>query len=321
MAATKASNRNILHRFAARSIHAVASRSYSISKAIYQFGLPDPTVTRPVIVTTVGKVGSSSIAATLQEALHGRPVAHVHWLAANNLRADEEYYKSRARAYRGRSEMANFMPRYVWHGQHLGAAIESAPPGVIWDVVTLVRDPLRRNVSSFFQNLELMYDFWPEKELRSKNARVIAERLVEMFLNSYVANRSPVEHDGDPLTWFDREIAPVFGCDLYATPFPFSSGYEIYTSKNARILLLRLEDVERVASAALTKFFGTDIRESVVRNEATDKAYADIYAWFNKLLVLPHAYVEKIYTSRYCTHFYCHSELDRFRSRWRLASG
>jgi hypothetical protein len=93
-------------------------------------------------------VGTSSVAAALEVTLEGRSVAHVYWPRAEHLRAEEVHYKSRARGYCGKRQMSGFMPRYVWLGQQLGHAVKSAPPDTVWDVLTLVRSPVARNVSS-----------------------------------------------------------------------------------------------------------------------------------------------------------------------------
>ena len=294
----------------------VARRSFLFAKAHYKLSLSNPSRTNPVIIYSVGKVGSSSVAATLEVTLKGRSVAHVHWLRAEHLRADEAYYKSRARAYWGTRQMARFMPRYVWLGQQLGHAVKSAPLGTVWDVVTLVRDPVARNVSSFFQNLELMFDFWPAQELKARPVDEVAARLVEMFLDSYVADGSLLEIGGDPLTWFDAELKPVFGVDVFGTPFPIFRGYEIYGGPNSRVLLVRLEDLDRVARPAFAEFLGARVSNVVQRNDAADKVYADVYRQFKKFLKMPRQYLDQMYSSRYSRHFYTPAELAEFRSHW-----
>lgn len=312
---------SVLSQISGRVVHGVARRSFLFAKAHYKSTLPDPITTNPVIVYTVGKVGSSSVAATLDAALDGRGVAHVHWLRSENLQADEAQYRRRARAYWGTRKMSRFMPRYVWLGQQVGDAIRSAPPGTVWDVVTLVRDPVARNVSSFFQDLELMFDFWPAQELNARPVDEVAARLVEMFLDAYVEGKSPLGLGGDPLTWFDAELKPVFGVDVFATPFPLSRGYEIYGGPNSRVLLVRLEDLDRVAKPALREFLGTSAANVMQRNDASDKVYAEVYRRFKRLLKFPSEYLDRLYSSRYCKHFYSQGELASFRSRWQAVQG
>jgi hypothetical protein len=192
----------------------------------------------------------------------------------------------------------------------------SAPSDMVWNVVTLVRDPVRRDVSSFFQNLELMFDVWPADELRSRSAEDVAASLVELFLDTYVRSNSPREFDADPLTWFDTELKQVFGVDVFAKPFPVSRGYDRYSSANARVLLLRLEDLDRVARTAFAEFLGATVEKVVQSNDAADKVYSAVYSRFKSLLELPSEYLDRMYCSSYSKHFYSEQELAGFRSRW-----
>jgi len=137
-----------LSQLSVRTVNAVARRSFLLAKAEYKLNLCNPSRTNPVIVNSVRKVGTSSVAAALEVTLEGRSVAHVYWPRAEHLRAEEVHYKSRARCYCGKRQMSRFMPRYVWLGEQIGHAVKSAPPDTVWDVLTLVRSPVARNVSS-----------------------------------------------------------------------------------------------------------------------------------------------------------------------------
>src|SRR5688500_20250106 len=92
-------------RLVARAVDRATQRSYRPAKASFSLRLRDPLRTNPVIVHSVGKVGSSSLHATLQTAMRDRPVWHVHWLKEENLRRDETCYRERARAYRATDRM------------------------------------------------------------------------------------------------------------------------------------------------------------------------------------------------------------------------
>jgi hypothetical protein len=308
-------------RLAAHILDRATRRSYRLTRASFSLRLRDPLRSHAVIVHTVGKVGSSSLHATLRAAVRGRPVWHVHWLDAGNLRRDEAHYRERARAHRGTARMQRFFPRYNWRGQRLARAIRSAPPEHRWDVVTVVRDPVARNVSAFFQNLELMFDVWLGDELRTRPAEEIAARLVEHFRASYIAGEPPRDRDGDPLSWFDLELEPVFGVDVFASPFAKSRGYQIYSGARARVLLLRVEDLDTVARPALAEFFAIEVPSLITRNEAATKEYADVYRHFQEQLRLPNDFLDRIYGSRYSRHFYTDEELERFRSRWTRPEG
>jgi hypothetical protein len=283
----------------------------------YLYGQPDPVDTDPVLVHTLGKVGSTSVAASLESRLRDREVCHVHWLDPRNIRRDEGLHRARARRHRGRPEMQRLLPKYAWLGARLSSAISKAGDSVTWDVVTLVRDPIPRNVSSFFQNLETLFDVWPAKELVKRSVDDVASGLVELFLRSYVEDSPTTSGDADPLTWFDEEFAPVWHVDVFREPFPAEPGFVEIEAPNARVLLLRLEDLDRVAGAAFARFLGLEDFAISRSNVAADKEYAALYARFKERLALPPEYVDRVYSSRYATHFYTAEELDGMRRRWR----
>jgi hypothetical protein len=110
----------------------------------------------------------------------------------------------------------------------------------------------------------------------------------------------------------DLELKPVFGVDVFAKPFPVSRGYEIYAGTNSRVLLVRLEDLDRAARTAFAEFLGVDVANMVQRNEASDKVYADVYRRFKELLKMPRPYLDRMYSSRYSRHFYTPAELAEF---------
>ena len=85
---------------------------------------------------------------------------------------------------------------------------------------------------------------------------------------------------------------------------------------NSRVLLVRLEDLDRVAQPAFAEFLGADVGHVVQRNEASDKVYADVYRRFMGLLKMPRQYLDRMYSSRYSRHFYTEREIAKFRSSW-----
>ena len=295
-------------------IRKIANRRYGTARAFYRTKLHRSKVGDPILIYSVGKVGSTSVAAALEDGVAPREVHHIHWLTDAKLTDARKNHREGANRYRGTDKSRRFFQRYVWVGEYLSREI--AKGGRVWTVVTLVRDPVGRNVSSFFQNLESFFDFWPREELENRDIDEVAHQLVEMFLTSYVVKAQTVEADGDPLVWFDEELKEVFDVDVYASEFPTEAGFDTYSSDNAKVLLIRLEDLDNVASDALGPFLGVGDITMGRSNDSSDKTYADAYKRFRDLLVIPDVYLDRMYTSTYATHFYSESEIAAFRSRW-----
>lgn len=270
----------------------------------------------PILVYTVGKVGSTSVSKSLKASGVDRTVYHIHWLAPEQLARVDAFYRARDRRYRGTVRAQRFRPEFVWLGEHLSRQIYRDPERC-WQVITLVRDPVARDVSSFFQNLDSFFDYWIDDQLLVSEVEGVARGLVTLFLEAYVRGAVPIGMDGDPLGWFDRELKLVFGVDVYAAPFPKLRGFGIYDAPKAHVLVLRLEDLERSSEEAIREYMGLERFHLVRSNIGESKTYATVYRRFLELIRLPDEYLERIYASKYSTHFYSEDELARFRSRWR----
>lgn len=308
--------RSLLLRLDERA-SALAFRRYESARLYTHARLRLAPRRSPILIYTVGKVGSSTVADSL--AAHGLAASlyHLHWLTPARLAHDEALQRAGAARHRGTALEAHFRPRYVWRGQYLCERVRRAPPGGgRWSVITLVRDPVARNVSSFFQNLPLLdYDYRARLAVRSES-EVVGE-LLELFERAYLGPEGVTDRDGDPLTWFEEELAPTFGVDVYAQPFPAARGFALCESERARTLLLRLEDLDRCAGAAFEAFLG--LRGFALRHQqvAEDKDYAALYRRFRAELEIPEAHLERVYASRYATHFYSDAEREAFKDRWR----
>ena len=109
----------------------------------------------------------------------------------------------------------------------------------------------------------------------------------------------------------------MFGVDILAAEFEFARGYRRYRSNRAEVLLIRLEDLNRVAQKALSGFLGLEHVQVKRENDASENVYSDIYRTFREILSLPADYLDSVYSSAYSRHVYSEEELGRFRSRWR----
>jgi len=275
----------------------------------------------PLLVYQMGKVGST----TIVNSLHASPdcdakysVYHVHWLSPERLRYEEDLHRS-ALARRppdAGTPAGNFYPGYVWAGQHLSRRLRNERDATKWTVITLLREPISRNISSFFQNLETLLNYDFRKKLKTTNIDQVVNDLMRLWTENYIEDGAIERSDANPMTWFDKELKTVFGVDVYATPFPREQGFATYETPRARVLLLRLEDLNKSDGVPVKEFLGSRDFKLVSANQAQDKEYSQLYSAFTRRLVLPNSYVETIYRSRYSTHFYTPRELERFRSKW-----
>ncbi len=250
----------------------------------------------------MGKVGSTSVYRALRAAAPGFTVYHVHTLDPRQIASAQRAY---ARSYSARG----VIPHHLLASRRLRDELARGQPRGRWKVVTLVRDPIARNVSSFFQDIQLRHPDYPYADrVASGDTEGLADELVALFLARH-------DHD-EPLRWCDRELSGVLGVDVYAQPFPHDTGWATYRAPSADVLVLRLEDVDDVLEPASRAFLDISGVVPEQENVASDKSYADGYRAFLARLRLPEGYVDRTYASRYARHFYSAAERDAFARRW-----
>lgn len=255
---------------------------------------------KPVAVFQMGKVGSKTVDESVAEAYRKRgkkvPVIHVHVL--NNFdKIEKGLIAERGLGGGGFGAIRN--------GRILRNLIEKNP-SIKWNVITLVREPVARNVGAFFQNLWSIIPDWRE---RYAKGNLTIEELQKVFISAMSVQNAPV-------AWFDEQLKPVFYVDVFSIPFPAEQGYYIYPETiRGRVLLIRLEDLNRIGPHAIKEFLELDEFELHNINIGENKEYAEIYKAF-KSKPLPLDYVQKTYEIKVATHFYTPAEIAEFTRRW-----
>jgi len=130
------------------------------------------------------------------------------------------------------------------------------------NIISLIREPIGRNLSAFFQNFER------DTGIQYRNSNLSMDKLRELFIENY-------NHD-IPLKWFEENIRINFGIDVFSDNFP-EFGFFAYTKRNYRLLVLRSELDDEVKRFAIMDFL--DITEFTIdkRNISSSKEYAETY--------------------------------------------
>jgi hypothetical protein len=242
-----------------------------LAKVVFEIQIHKAT---PVFVFQMGKVGSTSIYLNLVRFYPGA-VVHSH-----NFLEDHKRYQTR-RLYR-------------W------AVTDKKPI----QIVSLVREPISRNISALFQNYQR------DLGIPFHEDNVDYEKLEQVLLKQY--------HLGQT-RWFERRIEAIFGMDVYATPFP-ASGHDSYAKDNVRLLILRLELPNGEKERVIKEFLGIKRFEIINANVGAEKDYADQYRKFKTAVRLPPDYVDTICNSKFARHFYAAEEIEKARVAWKRAA-
>jgi hypothetical protein len=255
----------------------------------------------PILVYQMGKVGSSSIFDSIKSAGVYRPLFHIHFLNLSSIQNAEERLRKHFGNRGSVNRWALYESRFVLR-RFLQRPVKNLK------LVSLVREPVARNISSFFSNLDL---FIPDFIGRFTRGDIGIPDITRHYLQDFH------EHTY-PLTWFDNEVKDVFGIDVFSNEnlIQQSRGLFSYKRGNVDLLVLRVDDIDEVAVPALQDFLGIELNSLVVANEAEGQEYDRAYREFKKELKLPEQYLSAMYQSKLVTRFYSDTEIDRFRRNW-----
>jgi len=260
-------------------------------------GGPGQNQRDPVLLYQMPKVGSTSLVYSMQLALvkaghFNTQVHHAHTLTNLDL------HERLVRDANGPAHQLALVQEY----KRIRAALE-ADPHQHWNVISLVRDPVARQVSDFFHHLDRNVPDW---DRRWREGSLTIEQVLENFL----VIEDPTRH------WFEGEILSVLGIDIYDSAFPTEAGYCIYSRlPKVSLLVIRLEDMNRVVDEAIEQFLGIKGFKLHSFNMGSESNYGEIYKAF-KAKPLPAWYLEKAYSGRMARHFYSIAELEKFAEKW-----
>ncbi len=240
----------------------------------------------PIYVYQMAKVGSSAVYEALRK--RGLPVFHFH-------RMNREHLER----MRARRAALGWTPLPPFEGDVLGLRLYDTlvRRGRRAKIITLVRDPIARNLSSYFEFVDLIWN------THDAHLSVSTDDLHRGF-----AERFP--HD-EALTWFDDELRTIFGIDVYEHPFPASGHQRI-----GDLLILKSELDDATKAAAVAEFLA--IRKLTLKsvNVTGAKAKGDAYRRFRETLRLDPAYVDRMLDARYTRHFYTDTEREAMRRKY-----
>jgi hypothetical protein len=171
-------------------------------------------------------------------------------------------------------------------------------------IISMVRDPIGRNISQLFSEWEEHLGYFPEKYDPSQ---------FEIFKTQF-------PHEW-PLEWFDKWMWTEFNIDVFREPFNKKRHWQIYDDK---LLIIRTENLSQVIRDALTEFLGLpwdivmDTRHRNLGETSRGEAHGEAYAEFKRNAKFDAAFLDKMYNSKYARHFYTDNEIQSFKERWSL---
>ncbi len=244
----------------------------------------------PILIYQMGKVGSSTIKLSLDR-LNIFESYQVHRLNPDNIaRITREHER---RGWAPPPGDRNGLRLYERIVRHRSPAL----------IITLVREPIGRNFSYYFQNLDKICG------KVNAHATVPTEQLVRDF---------PLEfpYSDDPLTWFDYEFKQVTGIDLYGYDLAIGEGFAEVKTTLYDVLILRTDAADEIKSDAMARFLGVARVPLVKANATAHKQQAEAYRNFRNSIRMVPEYLDHMFGSKYSRHFFDDEDLRRWREEY-----
>lgn len=249
---------------------------------------------RILLVHTPGKVGSKAIVATL--ASGRRPedaIFHTHRINPDSLAV-------------AAAERTGLAPRKTWFTAEVIGARLRQPQDKPVVVLSAVRDPVRRALSAFLQNIERYGESGrPLTSHAGIDPQELTRQFVERFPHAVI------------LQWMQVEIEAMFGVDVFGTPFDHDAGFQVLRGPSSTVGILRHDRFQDRLPDFVRTLTQIDVPEVGRINDSSRKVYGDAYAVMLRDMRLPGALLDQLYDSAYARHFFTAAERTEAVERWR----
>jgi len=248
-----------------------------------------PAITKKIFIWQMGKVGSSTILASLKPytkrynwQFHARISNEPFWQYNNIIHSHSA--------------------KPIYHTLH------HSDEDFI--VISLVRDLLQRNISAVFQSMcdespGNHYFIAPERKLKTWSYEQIQEEIIRKLLHLNLSNQLTDWYDVLFKSHFYYPDVDRYHIDIYSTPFDRKKGMQVYESKTPRIkmLIIRLENLNKLEKE-IGRFLGIQNFELCNNNIAAHKWYKKLYQKFKKTYEPTQQELDHIYNSKFMNYFY-----------------
>jgi hypothetical protein len=242
----------------------------------------------PIIVYQMGRVGSGSVAQSLRAL--GEYVFHIHVIdTVDNIKQPSRGTEAKQQFRRKQAQ---------WAYKHI---IKS---GRKVKIITLVRDPLAVNISWFFLRLDT------HTGVKDAHKNLSLAEIQEMYI-AY-ASRRPKRI----LNWFENQLNPALGINVYNHSFPTNKGYTSIQKGNQDVLIMRLEMDDAIKETCIAEFLGINGFKLQRKHVGEEQEYAEMYRAFKKSAIIPEDVLDMFYNSKLAQHFYTPTEVEQFREKW-----
>lgn len=254
--------------------------------------------TQPVVlIYQMAKVGSDAIFRTLLDARIPHPIFKPHSLGPGVLARYQQLAGAGAP-----------IPTHLEIEAALIRGLFSRSPLPPLIVITMMRDPIARELSHFFEGIRSqpfpLFDgtgrLYPEAALHF---------LTQILLRPDACDRS--------LHWFDQEIKQFLHFDVLRHPFDTDRGWSLYHTPELTVLALQTESISSSGPQALAELFHLPNPPTITPARIREQMpFGPEYRHVRERLRLPQRACQRIYGHPTVRHFYSERQIQQFLARW-----
>ncbi|RPF73849.1 MAG: hypothetical protein CBE49_003580 [Rickettsiales bacterium TMED289] len=226
-----------------------------------------------IAIYTLGKSGSSSILSTLQEKFSSPNVIQLHFINCDYIRQNHPNDFASRNIDKANLFLKNHSKKKIKY-------------------ISLVREPISREISSFYQNRPLYFKNISPNDYKAIN-NLIEEKAYDLALN-----------------WFDYELKKHLNFDVYSQKFDKTKGFSIYKiDSDTELMVLRTDFINKTGLLALNKFLNSDIKQIKSVNVGSSKSNSFYQNQMKSYFKISDLNLEKIKNSKFMNHFFTKEEI------------
>tara|TARA_Y100001970_G_scaffold288237_1_gene414985 strand:+ start:565 stop:1431 length:867 start_codon:yes stop_codon:yes gene_type:complete len=237
----------------------------------------------PIIILTPGKVGSSSVYYTLKNKMNSNSFFHIHFLSKDGINNSKIKHLNSDR---------KSIPLHLINSDLLAKKLKNYNGDL--KIITIIREPISRSISSFFQNI----DFY-KNSIENHDLKIDELKAMEIIKKNIYTSINDIED------WFAQEIKYNFNINIKSEKSFLKKGFRCYQNNNTQLLLMRMEDLDSFFEIATQDFFklksGIKLKKYNIGNS---KYYSKQYKNIKSQIKLEKKDIVKIVSSNYFKEFY-----------------
>lgn len=223
----------------------------------------------PILVYQMGKVASKTIYESIKQ-VPGLDVFHVHRIGLD-----------------------------VHPNLYNRVAVSREPATII----TLVREPIGRSISAFFQHIG---SYAKGINVEISDVDILKQSYLNMDEREFLTS----------VNWFDDEFLNVLRVDVFKYDFGKDAGYAQIRTDRYNILILRSDLEDSFKAKYVGEFLDVEGFDLVQSNITSKMKKGVTYKRFLDNVSLPTAFVDKMLKSKYTKHFFSDDEIAQLQHRW-----